>query len=210
MLKGCDQSKNDCTIQFVPLVVQFVRYVHPVLCGFSSGCAVSARVLWGFFFGLCCFFEQREPFYNIHKRILTWRAKVFNKIAPFVDPASFSLAHYHLFICFPPIFSHYTSSFNRPSTFQSFLLIQPVSLQLKMESHSTEELVRFIIRQHVRTAQVTNNSLLINDLRADEQDIAEIVMALEEKFDIDIPDEETEKLTTVQSVIDFVLKAQRG
>ncbi|KAG9066482.1 hypothetical protein KI688_001709 [Linnemannia hyalina] len=82
-----------------------------------------------------------------------------------------------------------------------------------MDSHSslaTEELVKGIIREHFRVTKVENNSSLAGDLGAKEQDIVELAMTLEEKLDIQIPDEEAEKLTTVQSVIDFVINAQRG
>ncbi|KAF9545357.1 hypothetical protein EC957_011004 [Mortierella hygrophila] len=82
-----------------------------------------------------------------------------------------------------------------------------------MESHSslsTEELVKGIIRQHFGVMQVRNNSSLVDDLGAKEHDIVELAMTLEEKLDIQIPDEEMEKLTTVQALIDFVINAQRG
>lgn len=47
-------------------------------------------------------------------------------------------------------------------------------------------------------------SSLVDDLGADELDGVELIMTLEEEFNIEIPDEESEKITTVQSAIDFV------
>ena len=49
--------------------------------------------------------------------------------------------------------------------------------------------------------------IIVDQLGADSLDTVELVMALEEEFDIEIPDEEAEKITTVQSAIDYVTKA---
>lgn len=51
---------------------------------------------------------------------------------------------------------------------------------------------------------VKNPSSFVDDLGADSLDTVELVMALEEEFDCEIPDEEAEKLTTVQQAIDYV------
>jgi acyl carrier protein len=56
----------------------------------------------------------------------------------------------------------------------------------------------------VDAAEVKEESKFIEDLGADSLDVVELVMALEEKFDIEIPDEEAEKILTVQNVIDYV------
>ncbi|KZX37588.1 acyl carrier protein [Wohlfahrtiimonas chitiniclastica] len=56
----------------------------------------------------------------------------------------------------------------------------------------------------VKEDQVTNSSSFIDDLSADSLDTVELVMALEEEFDCEIPDEEAEKITTVQQAIDYV------
>ena len=53
-------------------------------------------------------------------------------------------------------------------------------------------------------AEVKNESSFSEDLGADSLDVVELVMALEEAFGCDIPDEEAEKITTVQQAIDFV------
>ncbi len=56
----------------------------------------------------------------------------------------------------------------------------------------------------VETDEITLESSFIDDLGADSLDIVELLMALEEEFDIEIPDEEAEKLTTVGDVVDYI------
>lgn len=56
----------------------------------------------------------------------------------------------------------------------------------------------------VDEAEVKNESSFIDDLGADSLDTVELVMALEEEFGTEIPDEEAEKITTVQLAIDYV------
>jgi len=53
--------------------------------------------------------------------------------------------------------------------------------------------------------QVTEEASFIDDLGADSLDTVELVMALEDEFDLDIPDEDAEKLTTVGKAMDYVL-----
>jgi acyl carrier protein len=54
--------------------------------------------------------------------------------------------------------------------------------------------------------QVTEEASFIDDLGADSLDTVELVMALEDEFDLDIPDEDAEKMTTVGKAIDYVLE----
>jgi acyl carrier protein len=56
----------------------------------------------------------------------------------------------------------------------------------------------------VSAEQVTNEASFIDDLGADSLDTVELVMALEEEFDIEIPDEDAEKMTTVGAAIDYL------
>ena len=51
---------------------------------------------------------------------------------------------------------------------------------------------------------MTNAASFVDDLGADSLDTVELVMALEEEFETEIPDEDAEKITTVQQAIDFV------
>ena len=52
--------------------------------------------------------------------------------------------------------------------------------------------------------EVTNDSSFVDDLGADSLDTVELVMALEEEFETEIPDEDAEKITTVQQAIDYI------
>ena len=69
-----------------------------------------------------------------------------------------------------------------------------------------EARVRKIIIEQlgVKEEQVTNESSFVEDLGADSLDTVELVMALEEEFELEIPDEDAEKITTVQQAIDYI------
>lgn len=69
-----------------------------------------------------------------------------------------------------------------------------------------EERVKNIIVEQLGVSldEVVNKASFVDDLGADSLDTVELVMALEEEFDTEIPDEEAEKITTVQSAIDYV------
>ena len=60
----------------------------------------------------------------------------------------------------------------------------------------------------VDESEVTNAASFVDDLGADSLDTVELVMALEEEFGTEIPDEEAEKITTVQLAIDYVNNSQ--
>jgi acyl carrier protein len=60
----------------------------------------------------------------------------------------------------------------------------------------------------VREEEVKTEASFVDDLGADSLDTVELVMALEEEFDTEIPDEEAEKITTVQAAIDYVTANQ--
>ncbi|HNP36461.1 MAG TPA: acyl carrier protein [Woeseiaceae bacterium] len=71
---------------------------------------------------------------------------------------------------------------------------------------SIEEQVKSIVAEQlgVKEDEVTNDASFVDDLGADSLDTVELVMALEEEFETEIPDEDAEKITTVQQAIDFV------
>jgi acyl carrier protein len=56
----------------------------------------------------------------------------------------------------------------------------------------------------VNADQITNSARFAEDLKADSLDTVELVMALEDEFGLDIPDEEAEKIKTVQNAIDYI------
>ncbi len=56
----------------------------------------------------------------------------------------------------------------------------------------------------VKEEEVSGESSFVDDLGADSLDTVELVMALEEEFNIEIPDEEAEKITTVQQAMDYI------
>ncbi len=75
---------------------------------------------------------------------------------------------------------------------------------------SVEEQVRSIIAEQLglKADEIKNDASFVDDLGADSLDTVELVMALEEEFETEIPDEEAEKITTVQQAIDYILARQ--
>jgi acyl carrier protein len=69
-----------------------------------------------------------------------------------------------------------------------------------------EQRIKKIVAEQlgVNEAEVKNESSFVNDLGADSLDTVELVMALEEEFECEIPDEQAEKINTVQEAIDYV------
>ena len=79
-----------------------------------------------------------------------------------------------------------------------------------MSDNSIEEKVRSIIVEQlgVESDKVTADAKFIEDLGADSPDTVELVMAFEENFDIEVPDEEAEKLQSVADVVAYIEKVQ--
>jgi acyl carrier protein len=73
---------------------------------------------------------------------------------------------------------------------------------------SIEERVKKIVVEQlgVKDEEVTPEASFVDDLGADSLDTVELVMALEEEFEIEIPDEAAEKITTVQEAIKYIEK----
>jgi len=71
-----------------------------------------------------------------------------------------------------------------------------------------EQRVKKIVAEQLgaNEADVKNESSFVDDLGADSLDTVELVMALEEEFECEIPDEEAEKITTVNQAIDYINK----
>tara|TARA_B100001287_G_C22234429_1_gene323026 strand:- start:26 stop:262 length:237 start_codon:yes stop_codon:yes gene_type:complete len=74
-------------------------------------------------------------------------------------------------------------------------------------SNIDERVKSIVVKQlGVKEDDIKNESKFIDDLGADSLDTVELVMALEEEFETEIPDEEAEKITTVQEAIDYINK----
>ena len=71
---------------------------------------------------------------------------------------------------------------------------------------SIEERVKKIVVEQLGVSedQVTADASFVDDLGADSLDTVELVMALEEEFDAEIPDDEAEKITTVKQAVQFI------
>ncbi len=76
------------------------------------------------------------------------------------------------------------------------------------KSKALVEKVKQIISEQlgVEEAEITPSSSFVDDLGADSLDTVELVMALEENFDLEIPDEAAEKIRTVQDAVDYIEK----
>jgi acyl carrier protein len=77
---------------------------------------------------------------------------------------------------------------------------------------SVEERVKQIIVEQlgVDEGEVTLNASFIDDLGADSLDTVELVMAFEEAFEIEIPDEDAEKIRTVKDAVDYINSHAKG
>jgi acyl carrier protein len=83
------------------------------------------------------------------------------------------------------------------------------SQNIREEIHhmsTIEERVKKIVVEQlgVKEEEATNSASFVDDLGADSLDTVELVMALEEEFECEIPDEEAEKITSVQQAIDYI------
>ena len=74
-------------------------------------------------------------------------------------------------------------------------------------SNEIEARVKKIVAEQlgVKEGEVTNDASFVDDLGADSLDTVELVMALEEEFETEIPDEEAEKILTIQDAINYIV-----
>jgi len=78
-----------------------------------------------------------------------------------------------------------------------------INKEVKM--NTAEKIKEAIIdKLGVEESQITPEASFIDDLGADSLDTVELIMALEEEFDLEIPDEDAETLTTVKAVMDYI------
>ena len=71
---------------------------------------------------------------------------------------------------------------------------------------NVESRVRKIVAEQlgVKEDELRNDASFVDDLGADSLDTVELVMALEEEFETEIPDEDAEKITTIQQAVDYI------
>jgi acyl carrier protein len=95
---------------------------------------------------------------------------------------------------------------DRPDAPSSFELLHSKRTQLEMSQDEIFEKVKNIVSDQleVEAEQVKPEASFADDLGADSLDTVELVMALEEEFDIEIPDEAAENITTVQQAVDYI------
>jgi acyl carrier protein len=102
--------------------------------------------------------------------------------------------------------------FTRIPRNSKYLIFKPIYIghldqktEEKLMSTAEERVRKIVIEQLGATEeQATNDASFVDDLGADSLDTVELVMALEEEFECEIPDEEAEKITTIQQAIDYV------
>ncbi|MCU0759920.1 MAG: acyl carrier protein [Steroidobacteraceae bacterium] len=77
---------------------------------------------------------------------------------------------------------------------------------------TVEQQVKAIVAEQlgVKLEQVTSDASFVDDLGADSLDTVELVMALEEEFETEIPDEDAEKITTVQQAINYINERRKA
>ncbi|KAL7538648.1 hypothetical protein ACHAWF_006160 [Thalassiosira exigua] len=85
----------------------------------------------------------------------------------------------------------------------------PRSMALSMADGNVEDRVRELVKSQLNPdSEFEDSASFMDDLGADSLDAVELIMSLEEEFEIEIPDDEVEGITTVQAAIDFVKSKQ--
>jgi acyl carrier protein len=82
---------------------------------------------------------------------------------------------------------------------------------VKAKANVAEKIKQIVSEQlGVDEAEVTPTASFVDDLGADSLDTVELVMAFEEAFEIEIPDEDAEKIRTVKDAVDYIAKNAKG
>src|SRR5215469_15008918 len=94
----------------------------------------------------------------------------------------------------------------------SLLEVRPLNARQEIHMAAVDEKVKQIIVEQLQVdeAEVTPGASFQEDLGADSLDVVELVMQFEEAFDIQIPDEDAEKIKTVKDAIDYIEKNQKA
>jgi len=83
--------------------------------------------------------------------------------------------------------------------------VQAIPRRYKMATASFEEVKKVVVEQlGVDESEITPEASFVDDLGADSLDLVELIMSLEEQFDVEIPDEEAEKIKTVKDAISYI------
>jgi acyl carrier protein len=84
---------------------------------------------------------------------------------------------------------------------------QPYECGDQMTNEEVVQKVQDLISESlgVKKSELTPSSSFIDDLNADSLDIVELVMTIEKEFDIEIPDDEAERIRTVQDAVDYIM-----
>lgn len=83
-------------------------------------------------------------------------------------------------------------------------------MDAEIKARSQADRVKAVISEQLNRPELDPTHRLVVDLEADSLDTVELTMALEDEFGIEIPDDEAEKLATVQDCIDYVAAATKG
>jgi acyl carrier protein len=89
----------------------------------------------------------------------------------------------------------------------AFVAVRPSNMNMRLFSAVEDKVKEIIVSQlGVDAEKVVNTATFVDDLGADSLDTVELIMAIEEAFDCEIPEDEAANISTVQEVIDFVAK----
>jgi acyl carrier protein len=98
-----------------------------------------------------------------------------------------------------------------PRSVSASTSIRAASIERRLRMAVDEKVKQIIVEQlQVDEAEVTPGASFQEDLGADSLDVVELVMQFEEAFDIEIPDEDAEKIKTVKDAIDYIEKNSKG